>query len=206
MDINASSASSAGAVAHFADEASSDGGGGNTSLTSANANQPSWFCAVCTFENAERAYRCDVCHASKGTSTRNSGRVSAAQQAAQRKVEQKAASAQKLLKRKSKTIANARITKSNSKFHDISDSSNDTPAKGKPGPRTSTTTTVAKKNQSKVVKPPAKTATLAPRINHGLKLIKLKNVDRENVQVTEVTVNGVTVVITEFPAMKSVGV
>ena len=160
------------------------------------AKQPEdffWDCSVCTYKNNPEAFKCVMCDVRKGTSTRKS-RINPDLVAVQ--VQHALLPPPLPPKLLSGMYKEEEQEEEDEEDDQEGTSHQDMPPPASPaesleaGPSTSSASTP--KNSKKA--PPKPKAAAKPASNRS----KFKNVDRKNAHVEEITVDGVSVVITEY--------
>lgn len=166
-----------------------------------------WECSVCTYRNSAEAFKCLMCDVRKGTSTRKP-RINpqlVAQQVArqQQQIQQQALKATaKLAEKEAKKAETTKISSPNSSISGEKRKSSDVPEPVTPGPSAAKTPKKDKKEKEDT-KEEIEPVKATPIVNNNFRPQKLKNIDRKNSSTKAITVNNVTVIITEFQPKKS---
>ncbi|RWS26892.1 hypothetical protein B4U80_00058 [Leptotrombidium deliense] len=175
-----------------------------------------WECSVCTFRNSGEAFKCLMCDVRKGTSTRKP-RINpqlVAQQVArqQQQIQQQALKASaKMAEKEAKQMEKVKSPSSISGERKKSrESANLSDASASPtneviGPALSPgpSTKVSKKKTSKEEEPSeSSSSSTVTKSYNNLPKTRLKGVDRKNTSTKAVTVNNVTIIVTEFQPKK----
>uniref|UniRef100_A0A914WGB3 RanBP2-type domain-containing protein n=1 Tax=Plectus sambesii TaxID=2011161 RepID=A0A914WGB3_9BILA len=169
----------------------------------------SWECTVCTFRNRFEAFKCEMCDTRKGTSTRKprlNQNVVEQQQIVQNFVVQQS---QAEVKRKQQT-ANGEATSPTPSSSRLTTTSPDgsLPSSGGESPFPSKTTT-PRSTPPPSATPGSSSASTTPVGSRSrsqppvvAQLPQLKGVDRNSARTLAVTVNGMTVVVTDYKPRK----